>query len=69
MTIPGGAFADCEKLETPNLLRPDGKEATAFKSRSDALVAMRKSVIDLEARVAALEAQPPVTPFPGGDSS
>lgn len=70
MSIPGGAFTDCEKLETPHLLRPDGKTAPAFKSRSNALVAMRAATIehesklaDLAKRVAALEAQPS-HPFP-----
>ena len=62
--IPGGAFPDCEKLETRDHKRDDGKDATAFKSRANALVAMRSAVIDHEARLAALEAQAAVRPFP-----
>lgn len=66
MTIPPGAFPDCEKLETPVLLRPDGKEATAFKSRAKSLAAMRLEVIALRDEVDVLKAKLAAIPFPFG---
>lgn len=62
--IPGGAFPEAAEHETRVIKRPDGKDVTAFKSRADALKAMRSAVIDHESRLAALEAQPAVRPFP-----
>jgi hypothetical protein len=71
MTIPGGAFSDCEKIETPTLLRPDGKPATSFKARASALAAMREAAIaqeeinlDIDKRLAVLEAAASTNPFP-----
>lgn len=67
LVLPGGAFPECAKLETAAIKRPDGKDATAFASRAEALAAMRKKTIELEQRLVALEAQA-MRPF-GGSSS
>lgn len=64
LNIPGLAADDVAKLLTDNVKRPDGKDATAFKSQAAALKTMRAGLIDVEARLAALEAQPAPRPFP-----
>lgn len=53
--VPGGAFDDCAKLETAEIKRPDGRDATAFYSRSEALKSMRALVNDLSVRVTKME--------------
>jgi hypothetical protein len=60
-SIPGLAADDVAKLLTTNVKRPDGKDAPAFNSQAGALKAMRTYVLELDKRVAQLEA---VRPFP-----
>ena len=63
--LAANAVAD---LLTTNIKRPDGKDATAFNSQRDGLVAMKSALEDLMLRVAALEEQPTL-PFPFRGSS
>ena len=60
-SIPGLAADDVSKLLTTNVKRPDGSNATAFNSQAGALKSMRTYILELDKRVAQLEA---VRPFP-----
>jgi hypothetical protein len=62
--VPPGAYPECEKLEQQLATQTLGGAKAAFGSRRDSLVAMRNAVNDHEARLAALEAAGPPSPFP-----
>ena len=64
--LAANAVAD---LLTTNIKRPDGKDATAFNQQRDALVAMRESVMEQEARLERAEAALAALPFPYRESS
>lgn len=53
--VPAGAYDDVAKLQTDNIKRPDGKDATAFNSQATSLKASRTAVNDHEKRIAAIE--------------
>ena len=69
--IPPGAYDDVARLQTDNILRPDGQPATAFNAQAQSLKAVRRAVIEQQdllghhdLRLAALEARE--LPFPFG---
>ena len=64
MSLPPLAANDVAKLLTTNVKRPDGKDATAFNQQRDALIMMRESVMDQEARLERAEAALAAIPFP-----
>jgi hypothetical protein len=64
--LAANAVAD---LLTTNIKRPDGKDATAFNQQRDALVAMRETVMEQEARLERAEAALAALPFPYRESS
>lgn len=68
MNIPGLAADAVADLLTAAVKRPDGQDATAFKSQATGLKAMREAVISQGGRIAALEARPSI-PFPFRASS
>lgn len=68
MTLPGLAADVVADLLTANIKRPDGRDATAFKSQAAGLIAIRTAVLDHAERIAALEARPTL-PFPFRASS
>lgn len=53
--VPAGAYDDVARLQTENIKRPDGKDATGFNSQRDSLKATRTAVNDHEKRIAAIE--------------
>lgn len=68
LVLPGLAADAVAELLTRNIKRPDGKDATAFNSQAAGLKALRQAVLDMDARVAELEARPSA-PFPFRASS
>jgi hypothetical protein len=64
VTLPPLAANAVADLLTTNIKRPDGKDATAFNQQRDALVAMRESVMEQEARLERAEAALAALPFP-----
>lgn len=62
--LPPLAANAVRDLLTANIKRPDGSDATAFSQQRDGLVAMRDKVLELDSRVAALEARQPGPFFP-----
>jgi hypothetical protein len=69
MTLPPLAANAVADLLTTNIKRPDGKDATAFNQQRDALVAMRETVMEQEARLERAEAALAALPFPYRESS
>ena len=69
MILPPLAANAVADLLTTNIKRPDGKDATAFNQQRDALVAMRESVMEQEARLERAEAALAALPFPYRESS
>lgn len=61
--IPGLAADDVAKLLTDNVKRPDGKDATAFKSQASALKAMRARLMAAEDELAEMRGDLAARPF------